>query len=167
MSKTGNILFQWTDYWKFVWKIRSQISRRLSRWAGHNDKVGIRKLKSARSKAWHPSTISPGPLFIKQVDVAPQDPADLSKPRDSELDFSNRSDIWQAPRQQRCQCTCQIAERFNHYNTQPCDFETSRDLAVRRPSAWWPEAQLRGNSPATVLSRWFCILIGLSSEYCR
>ena len=150
-----------------MWKIRSQISRRLSRLAGHNDKVGIRKLKSASSKAWHPSTISPGPLFTKRVGVPPQDLVDVSKPRDSELDVSNRPDIWQAPRQQRCRCICQIAERYNHYNTQPCDFETSRDLAVRRPSTWWTEAQLRGNSPATVLSRWLSILIGLSSEYCR
>ena len=57
---------------------------------------------------------------------------EVSKPRDSGLDFSNRFEIWQAPRQQRCRDACQIPERCDYYNTQSRGFETSRDLAVRR-----------------------------------
>ena len=57
---------------------------------------------------------------------------EASKPRDSSLDFSNHSWIWQAPRQQRCRDSCQILERYDHYNIQSRGFETLRDLAVRR-----------------------------------
>ena len=35
---------------------------------------------------------------------------------------------------------CQIWEWQDHYNTQSCGFETSRDLAVRRLTVWWIEA---------------------------
>ena len=57
---------------------------------------------------------------------------EVSKPRDSCLDFPNRSEIWQASRQQRYLDAYQIAERHDHYNIQFRGFETSRDLAVRR-----------------------------------
>ena len=50
----------------------------------------------------------------------------------SGLDFFNCSEIWQAPRQQRCRDACQISELNDHYNTQSRGFETSRDLSVRR-----------------------------------
>ena len=43
---------------------------------------------------------------------------EVSKPRDSALNLSNRSEIWLAPRQQRCRDTCQISERYDHYNIQ-------------------------------------------------
>ena len=51
---------------------------------------------------------------------------------DSGVDFSNRSEIWQAPRQQRRRDACQIAERYGNYNIQSCGFEASRDLVPRR-----------------------------------
>ena len=60
---------------------------------------------------------------------------EVSKPGDSAVDFSNRSEIWQAPRRQRCRDACQISERYYHYNTQSRGFGTSWDLALRRPSA--------------------------------
>ena len=60
---------------------------------------------------------------------------EVSKPRDLGLYFSNRSEILQAHRQQRCQDACQILERQDHYNIQSRGFETSRDLTVRRSSA--------------------------------
>ena len=60
---------------------------------------------------------------------------EVLKPRDAGLDFSNSSAIWQASRQQRCRDASQIAERNDHYNIQSHDFETSRDLTVRRLSA--------------------------------
>ena len=65
-----------------------------------------------------------------------------SKQRDSSLNFSNRSEIWQACQQQRWRDACQISERCNHYNLQSSAFETPRDLAVRRLIASWIEAHV-------------------------
>ena len=56
---------------------------------------------------------------------------EVSKPRDSGLDLSNRSEIWQAPGRHGCRDASQISERDDHYNIQSRGFETSRDLAVR------------------------------------
>ena len=55
---------------------------------------------------------------------------DLVKPRsrDSGLDFSNRSEIWQAHRQPRCRDARQILERYHHYNMQIRGLAISRDL---------------------------------------
>ena len=71
-----------------------------------------------------------GSLFAKRADVLRQDLVKASKPRDSSLDSPNRSEIWQAPRQQCCRDAFQISERYDHYNTKSRGFETSRDLAV-------------------------------------
>ena len=60
---------------------------------------------------------------------------EASKVRDSCLNFSNPSEIWQAPRQQCCRDACPISEWYNHYNTQSRGFETSWDLTVRRLTA--------------------------------
>ena len=80
--------------------------------------------------------VDTGPLFTKPTDVLNTVRSrKASKPRDSCLDFSNRSEIWQAPRHQRCRDTCQISERYDHDNIQSCGFKTSRDLTVRRPPA--------------------------------
>ena len=67
-----------------------------------------------------------GLLYSKRTGMLPQD---LLKSRS--LDFSNRSEIWQAFRQQHCLDACQILERYDHYNIQTRGFETSRELAVR------------------------------------
>ena len=63
----------------------------------------------------------------------------VSKPRDSGLDFSNGSEIWQAHRQQRCRDGCQISER---YIITPllATLRLHEILAVRRPSAQLIEA---------------------------
>ena len=54
-------------------------------------------------------------IFTKRTDVLPQD---LVKPWDSDLDFFNRSESWQAPRQQQCRRdACQTLERYDHHNT--------------------------------------------------
>ena len=50
---------------------------------------------------------------------------EFSKPWDLCLYFLNRSEVWHARRQQRC----------DHYNTQSRGFKTARDLTVRRPTA--------------------------------
>ena len=60
---------------------------------------------------------------------------EVSKPRDSGLNFSNRSEIWQVPRQHCCRGACQISELYDHCNIQSRGFETSRDLVVRRLTA--------------------------------
>ena len=65
---------------------------------------------------------------------------EVSKPRDSSSNFSNRSDIWQASWQQRCQDACQMSERYDHYNIHSRGFQTSRDLAVRSLTTKWIEA---------------------------
>ena len=54
----------------------------------------------------------------------------------------NRSEMWQAPRQQCCRDACQISQRYDHYNIQSRGFETSRDLVVRRVTAQWKEAKI-------------------------
>ena len=85
---------------------------------------------------------------------------EVSKPRDSGLDCCSRSGIWQAPRQQRCRDACQISERFDHYDIKSRGFETSRDLAVRSPSAEWFEAQKYSMSHE-ICTRLCCALLGL------
>ena len=58
------------------------------------------------------------------------------------LDLSNRSEIWQTSRQQRCRNICRISERCDHYNIHSSGFESWGDFAVKRLTAWWIEAQL-------------------------
>ena len=70
-----------------------------------------------------------GPLFAKRTDVLP--PPNLG------WYFSNRSEIWQAHRQQRGWDACQISERYNKYDIQSRALETSRDLAVKRLTLSW------------------------------
>ena len=36
--------------------------------------------------------------------------------------------------------TCKTSKRYNHYNIQSRGFETARDLAIRRLTAWWIDA---------------------------
>ena len=56
---------------------------------------------------------------------------EVSRTRDSDLEFFDRSKIWHALRQQRCREACKILERCNYYNFKFRCHETSRDLAVR------------------------------------
>ena len=59
---------------------------------------------------------------------------EVLRPRDSGLDFSNGSDIWQASQQQRCRDSCQISELYSHHNIQSHGFEPSRDLVIKKTS---------------------------------
>ena len=56
--------------------------------------------------------------------------------------LSYRSEMWQAYRQRRCRCGCQISERLEKSRLESLGFETSQNLAVRRPSALWLEARV-------------------------
>ena len=51
-----------------------------------------------------------------------------------------RSEIWQAPRWWCCRPSCVMLERLETFEPESRGFETSRELAVRRPPAKWIEA---------------------------
>ena len=61
----------------------------------------------------------------------------VSKPRDLYLELSDRSEIWQALRQQCCRCACQISERYDNSKYKSRGFETLRDLTERRLFGYW------------------------------
>ena len=54
----------------------------------------------------------------------------VSKPRDLFLEFSDRSEVWQAPRQQGWRWFCQTLKRFDKLYYYSRGFETSRDLTI-------------------------------------
>ena len=62
---------------------------------------------------------------------------EVSKLWDLCLKLSDRSEIWQAPRQQCCRGTCQISKWCNSSNYQTCVFETSQDLTIIRLMGYW------------------------------
>ena len=64
----------------------------------------------------------------------------VSKPRDLYLELSDRSEIWQALRQQCCRCACKISRRHNNLKYQSRGFETLRDLTKRRLFEYWDGA---------------------------
>ena len=57
-----------------------------------------------------------GPLFTKQMDFLLQDLTRPHKAVGFRFILSNRSEIWQAPRQHYYQDACEILEPYNHYN---------------------------------------------------
>ena len=65
----------------------------------------------------------------------------VSKPRDLYLKLPDRSEIWQALRQQCCRCACQISKRYDNIKYQSRGFETSRDFTKRRLFGYWDGAQ--------------------------
>ena len=67
---------------------------------------------------------------------------EVSKPRDLYLELFDRSEIWQALRQQCCRCACQIAMRYNNLKYRSRGFETLRDLTERRLFGYWDGALL-------------------------
>ena len=75
------------------------------------------------------------PVFTKWKNGLTARSHEVSNQRDSSLNFSNRSEIWQAPRQHYCRDACQISERYDHYNIQSRGFEISWDLAMGRLTA--------------------------------
>ena len=83
-------------------------------------------------ETWAPSQYPKRPLFVRSRKV--------SKPRDLYLDLSDRSEIWQALRQQCCRCACQISKRYDNLKYRSRGFETSRDLTKRRLFGYWDGA---------------------------
>ena len=64
-------------------------------------------------------------------------PRKVSKPRDLYLELSDRSEIWQAPRQHCCRGACQISKRYEHFKTRSPAFETLRDFTIWRLIGYW------------------------------
>ena len=60
---------------------------------------------------------------------------EVSKPKDWMLQWSHRSENWQASRQRCCRVACQISERLEKSKPESRGFETSRDLAYSKTSA--------------------------------
>ena len=65
----------------------------------------------------------------------------VSKLRDRMLWISDRYEIWQAVQQRCCRGACQIPDRLEMSKPEFRVLETSRDLTVRRPSAYSIEPQ--------------------------
>ena len=66
----------------------------------------------------------------------------VSKPRDLYSELSDRSEIWQALRQQCCRCACQISKRYDNLKYQSRGSEALRDLTKRRLFGYWDGAQI-------------------------
>ena len=66
----------------------------------------------------------------------------VSKPRDLYLELFDRSEIWQATRQQGYRRACQISKRCDNLDYQSRGFVTSRDLTARRFIKYWNGAQI-------------------------
>ena len=67
-------------------------------------------------------------------------PHKVSKARDSYLELYDRSEIWQSHRQHCWRCLS-ISKRCDDLNYQSRDFETSRDLTIKRLIGCWNRAQ--------------------------
>ena len=81
---------------------------------------------------WAPSHYPKRRLFVRSRKV--------SKSRDLHLDLSDRSEIWQALRQQCCRRACQISKRYDNLKYRSRGFETSRDLTKIRLFGYWDGA---------------------------
>ena len=87
---------------------------------------------STRSVTWAPSQYPKRRLSVRSRKV--------SKPRDLYLELSDRSEIWQALRQQCCRCACQISKRYDNLKYWSRGFETLRDRTERRLFGYWDGA---------------------------
>ena len=87
--------------------------------------------------------------MFKHIELGPRAPSQypkrrlslrsrkVSKLRDLYSELSDRSEIWQALRQQCCRCACRISKRYDNLKYQSRGFETSRDLTIRRLFGYW------------------------------
>ena len=91
--------------------------------------------------SWVPSQYPKIRLIVRSREV--------SKPRDLYLEFSDRSEIWQALQQHCCRCACQISKRYANSKYQSRGFDTSRDLTIRRLFGYWDGAQMSWRHHAT------------------
>ena len=89
----------------------------------------------------------------------------VSKPRDLYLELSDRSEIWQALRQQCCRCACQISKRYYNLKYQSRGFETLRDLTKRRLFGYWDGALVLSiaRSLTSMQGKQFLVSYGIST----
>ena len=106
-------------------------------------------------KPWAPSQYPKRRLSVRSRKV--------SKLRDLYLELSDRSEIWQALRQQCCRCACQISKRYDNLKYQSRGFETLRDLTKRRLFWYWDGAQGATDVADIVNHRYKAI--GVASEH--
>ena len=59
----------------------------------------------------------------------------VSKPRDLYLELSDRSEIWQALRQQCCRCVCQISKRYDNFRFHTPSPDQNHDLSMLEKQA--------------------------------
>ena len=71
---------------------------------------------------WYPFECTIRCLIIRSRNV--------SKPRDLYSELYDRSDIWQARRQQCCLCACQISKRYDNLNHRFRGYGTAQNLAM-------------------------------------
>ena len=89
-----------------------------------NPKIHLRHHKSSRAPSQYPKRR----LSVRSRQV--------SKPRDLYLELSDRSEIWQALRQQCCRCACQISKRYDNLKYQSRGFaKVSRMIPVPSPDS--------------------------------
>ena len=86
---------------------------------------------------FQPTTWAPSQYPKRRLSVRSRK---VSKPRDLYLELSDRSEIWQALRQQCYRCACQISKRYDNLKYQSRGFETLRDLTKRRLFGYWDGA---------------------------
>ena len=70
-------------------------------------------------------------IIIRYIEIMSNMPQDLVSLKAARFGFrlSKRSDIWQAPREQRCRDACQISERY--------DYQKSNGAASSLHESWW------------------------------
>ena len=128
-----------TGHWCFLWSAPQQTLERTcdtsvfetpsrSLWHHCNDATCFDNKTAARAPSQYPKRR----LSVRSRQV--------SKPRDLYLELSDRSEIWQALRQQCCRCACQISQRCDNLKYQSRGFETLRDLTKRRLFGYWDGA---------------------------
>ena len=97
------------------------------------------------SDSWAPSQYPKRRISVRSRKV--------SKPRNLYLELSDRSEIWQALRQQCCRCACPISKQYGNLKYQSRGFETLRDLTERRLFGYWGGALVRTNDMVMMFTK--------------
>ena len=100
-----------TNAWYYIWwtvwlLLLKQLVDRREGWHEENKSAGIRA----------PSHYPKRRLSVRSNKV--------SKPRDLYLELFDRSEMWQALRQQCCRCACQISKRYSNLKYRSRGFQT-------------------------------------------
>ena len=122
------------EFWKYISIFITYIAGHVW-WLHYLDAIPSKRELRATTKqvpSAHKMASEPGYGLRKPFRMQLNEYPTLKEQTEFRLDFSNRSEIWQAPRQQRCRDASQISEWYDQNNNQFRSFETSRGLGVRR-----------------------------------